>query len=234
MSEAKTSGGGFTRILGRLSILIIVGAAFIVGLLGALYLNFRSPEVTVPEIIGKDQSAGRIMVEDVGLNLRVRASRLVTDANPNTILDQSPKPGDVIKVGQTIAVVIARSEAREGEAASRTEPTPNTDEEEENKEGSTADKSDEANTNRNDRSNRNSNRAPSRNRNANNNRNTNANRNSNSANTGARNTNANRSANTNRQTNANTNRPSNSNRPSPGGNRNANQPRSRTTNANRL
>ena len=237
MSAAKSSGGGLSGILGRLAILIVVGVSFIVGLLGAFYLNFRSPEVAVPEIIGKDQSAGRLIIEDVGLNLRVRASRLATDARPNTILDQSPKPGDVIKVGQTIAVVVARAEAREGEAASRVDATPNTNDTPDNTEDTASDKSNEASANRNDRTNRNSNRTSPRNRNANNNRNANTNRNNNSANTnaGSRNTNANRSTNANRQSPANNNRPSNSNRPvSPAANRNANQTRNRTTsNANR-
>lgn len=235
MSAAKSSGGGLSGIIGRLAILIVVGVSFGVGLLGAFYLNFRSPEVAVPEIIGKDQSAGRLMVEDVGLNLRVRASRLAPDARPNTILDQSPKPGDVIKVGQTIAVVIARAEAREGEAASRVDAMPNTNDTPENTEDTASDKSNEASSNRNDRTNRNSNRNSPRNRNANNNRNANTNRDSTN-----RNTNANRNANTNRNnnsanTNANNNRRSNTNRSaSPAANSNANQTRNRTTtNANR-
>jgi beta-lactam-binding protein with PASTA domain len=247
VTETKTYGRGIGGVVGRIGVLILVGAAFFIGLLGAIYLSLRSPEVTVPEIVGKDQTTGRTMLEDVGLDLRVRTSRFAPNASPNTIIDQTPRPGEVIKAGQTVAVVLARGEAREGEAAvitAQPQPSPtaaNSDERDEEN-ANTANANRDARGNRD--ANRNANRATNdrRERNANNNRSANINRNSirntnNAAsnNANAANANTTRNVNTTRNTNnANRQAPTNANRAAPPPAANRNQNRSRPlANANR-
>lgn len=244
VTETKTNGSRITAVAGRIGILILVAVSFMVGLLGAVYLSLRSPEVAVPEVVGKDQSAGRSLIEEAGLNLRVRATRFAPDAPANTILDQSPRPGEIIKVGQTIAVVVARSERREGEANSTAESSPNARNSGANSEEESAAAANSANTSSSNRNASNTNTDRRRDRDdRNSNRNANRSGTERNANRDAnRNTNANRNVNRNSNAAGNANRTNNSARP---GNANratpivrptppaANGARPRTTNTNR-
>lgn len=90
-------------------------AAFGVGLAGTIYLSLRSPEVEVPDIVSKDRFDGEAALRDAGLNVRVRAARFKAGVKSGMVLDQSPRPGEVVKVGQTVAVVLSR-EPKDGEA----------------------------------------------------------------------------------------------------------------------
>jgi beta-lactam-binding protein with PASTA domain len=159
------------------------------------------------------------MVEEAGLNLRVRATRFAPDARANTILDQSPGPGEVVKVGQTIAVVLARSERREGETYSVAQPSPDAKNAESDSAEKTAGSAD-ANTANKNASNKNSANADAGRRRERADRN--ANRNSNAAG------NVNRANESNRPVNANRATPAP--RPTPPA---ANGARPRTTNTNR-
>jgi len=103
-------------IFGKLSIIIVLLGAFLFGLGGTLYMALRSPEVKVPEIVGKDFLAAEKDVEAMGLKLRKRTDRF-SQEKPNTILEQAPLAGESVKAGQTISVVIARAEAEAGEKA---------------------------------------------------------------------------------------------------------------------
>lgn len=103
-------------IFGKLSIIIVLLGAFVFGLGGTLYMALRSPEVKVPEVVGKDFLAAEKDVEAMGLKLRKRTDRF-SQEKPNTILEQAPLAGDSVKAGQTISVVIARAQAEEGEKA---------------------------------------------------------------------------------------------------------------------
>ena len=105
-------------IIKRITIVIGIAVAFSLGLLGAIYLSLRSSETRVPDVVGKDRAAAETTISDAGLNFRVRATRAVSDAKPDTVLIQLPHAGEIVKVGQTVAVDISRASAN-GEA---TEP----------------------------------------------------------------------------------------------------------------
>ncbi|MBA2646348.1 MAG: PASTA domain-containing protein [Pyrinomonadaceae bacterium] len=191
--------GTVLSALGRLGMIGAIMAAFGVGLAGTIYLSLRSPEVEVPDIVSKDRFDGEATLRDSGLNVRIRASRYKADAKPGTILDQSPRAGEVVKVGQTIAVVLSR-EPKEGEApAGRDEDADDAANAESSRGGS-------SDTNKNDNQNRNQ-RSKNVNRNT---VNKNANKNTANQNAGNRNANTNRIANrnanvANRNNNQNTN-----------------------------
>src|SRR5438270_6714283 len=89
--------------LRKIGIIIAVVAAFLFGMAGTVYLSLRSPEVKVPDVVGKDYAAGEQALDNAGLNVRKRATRAVADKQPNIILDQVPRSGEVVKVGQTVA-----------------------------------------------------------------------------------------------------------------------------------
>lgn len=206
-------------ILRRLAIIVLIGSAFTFGLAGTVYLSLRSPEVQVPEVVGQNYLSAESILEGVGLNIRKRASRYKGDAKPDTVLDQSPRSGEVVKKGQVVAVVVANEESG-NQMPQEPRPAPETGN------APAASATPEKRGNDNADASRNDNQNKSR-RNANRNTNANANRNANANNANA-NRNANANANTNRTQNRNTNTGSLFNRND--ANRNANGNRA---NANR-
>src|SRR2546425_12008894 len=113
-------------VLKRIAIVIGIAIAFSLGLLGAIYLSLRSSETRVPDIVGKDRAAAENTISDAGLNFRVRALRATSEAKPDTVLIQLPHAGEIVKVGQTVAVDISRP-TKEGESSSTTTSNTNTD-----------------------------------------------------------------------------------------------------------
>lgn len=179
-------------VVRRISIVIAIAIAFIFGVGSTVYLSLRSPEVTVPNVVGKDRFEAEQILADADLNFRVRATRPSTQTKADTVLFQLPRAGEVVKAGQTVAMDVSRP-AKQGETPETVKPAEETSE------------------NRNANSSANENRAP-RNRN----RNSNANANTNSS----ANTNATRTVNANRpNTNSAT---QNSNSGTPRANTNAN------------
>jgi len=161
-------------IIRRISIVIAIAIAFIFGVGSTVYLSLRSPEVTVPNVVGKDRFEAEQILADADLNFRVRATRPSNQAKPDTVLFQLPRPGEVVKAGQTVAMDISRP-TKEGEASEIVKPPEN------------------SNENRNTNASGNENR-PRRNRNQNANANGNTNGNNN-ANAGRPPANGNRNAN---------------------------------------
>jgi beta-lactam-binding protein with PASTA domain len=174
------------NVIKRIAIVIGIAIAFSLGLLGAIYLSLRSSETKVPDIVGKDRSAAENTISDAGLNFRVRAERATSEAKPGTVLIQLPHAGEIVKVGQTVAVDISRP-TKEGEVPSPINANDNTNSdgssttEENNSSGaknSNANKKKSANRNANgDNLNGNANRQANRNQNRNVNRATNGNSN---------------------------------------------------------
>lgn len=178
--------------LKRIAIVIGIAIAFTAGLLGAIYLSLRSSETKVPDIVGKDRITAENMISSAGLNFRVRATRPMSEAKPDTVIFQLPYAGKVVKVGQTVAVDICRP-AKEGESSTST-PSSTSSETEKKPENNNATNSQTnsndnkpkrkpTNKNGNDNSNANANRPANRNRNTNANRATSGNENANRAET---------------------------------------------------
>src|SRR3989441_5520308 len=112
--------------LKRILIVIGIAIAFTSGLLGAIYLSLRSSETTVPDIVGKDRLAAENTISSAGLNFRVRATRPSSEAKPDTVLIQLPHAGEIVKVGQTVAVDISRP-TKEGEVSAPANTNTNTE-----------------------------------------------------------------------------------------------------------
>jgi beta-lactam-binding protein with PASTA domain len=103
-------------VLRRLSIMVAIGLTFFLGLASTVYLSLRSPEVRVPEVVGKDRFEAEKVLDEAGLKYRIRATRPSNQSQPDTILFQLPRAGEVVKAGQTVAMDVSRA-AREGEAS---------------------------------------------------------------------------------------------------------------------
>ena len=184
-----------TSIFRSIAIVIAIAVVFLFGVATTVYLSLRSPEVKVPDVVGKDRFEAEKILADADLKFRVRATRPSNQAKPNTVLFQLPRPGEVVKTGQTVAMDISR-EAKEGESPENVTP----DEPSENRNTNTA-----ANNNENKPKKprpRNTNENANGNTNANGNKNGNTNR---PANVNRANVNA--GANVNATPRANVNRP---------------------------
>lgn len=149
--------------------MIAIGVVFLFGVATTVYLSLRSPEVKVPDVVGKDRFEAERILGEADLKFRVRSTRPSNETKPDTVLFQLPRAGEVVKTGQTVAMDISRA-TKEGESSENVTP-------------------DEPVENRNTNSNTNENR-PKRPKPKNTNDNANANANSNG--------NTNRSANINR------------------------------------
>lgn len=103
-------------VLQRIGLVILIGLAFLFGLSATVYLSLRSPEVTVPNVVGQDRFEAERILGEAGLNFRVRATRPSNEVKADTVLFQLPRAGEVVKAGQTVAMDISRT-AREGEAS---------------------------------------------------------------------------------------------------------------------
>jgi beta-lactam-binding protein with PASTA domain len=182
-------------VIKRIAIVIGIAFAFSVGLLGAIYLSLRSSETRVPDIVGKDRTAAENTISEAGLNFRVRAERATSEAQPGTVLIQLPHAGEIVKVGQTVAVDISRP-TKDGEVSSPANANANA-----NANASPAQDNNSASAN-NSNANANKRKQTSKNDNQNGNANRSANRNTN------RNLNANSNA-TPAHTNKNANAPAN-------------------------
>ena len=184
--------------VGKLAIVIAIGIAFIIGLTGAVYLSLRSPEVKVPDVVGKDLATAESALGDARLSMRKRATRYSPEAQPNMILDQSPRGGDVIKIGQTVAVVVSRAPEKDEAPPAGDGSHANSNNETQNQNANAAASENNQNENQN---------KPKRNKNTNKNANNSNSANGNNAGNGNGNANGNHNANArNTNLNANSNR----------------------------
>lgn len=109
-----------TSIFRSIAIVIAIAVVFLFGVATTVYLSLRSPEVKVPDVVGKNRYEAERILADADLKFRVRASRPSNQA-ANTVLFQLPRPGEVVKVGQTVAMDISR-ETKEGESPESVTP----------------------------------------------------------------------------------------------------------------
>jgi len=100
---------------------IAIAVVFLFGVATTVYLSLRSPEVKVPDVVGKDRFEAEKILEEADLKFRVRATRPSNEAKPDTVMFQLPRAGEVVKTGQTVAMDISRP-AKAGESSETVTP----------------------------------------------------------------------------------------------------------------
>lgn len=116
--------------------MIAIAVVFLFGVATTVYLSLRSPEVQVPNVIGKDRFEAERILAEADLKFRVRAHR-PSHQSHDTVLFQLPRPGEIVKAGQTVAMDISRP-TKEGETPENVKP----DEPSENRNTSAANRND--------------------------------------------------------------------------------------------
>jgi len=186
---------------GKLGVVALIAVAFAFGLVSTIYLSLRSPDISVPEVVNQSYFDGEKTLARAGLDIRERAKRFKAGVQPGVILDQSPRAGEIIKAGQTVAVVVSRA-PKEGEKP----PDEAVIEERREERGTEAlNKNTSQNANRRRNTNRNSNANANSNAAANSNAGANANGGGREENSNAGGTAANRNSNSARPANSNAN-----------------------------
>jgi len=113
-----------TRILSvfrSIAIVLAIAIVFLFGVATTVYLSLRSPEVKVPDVVGKNRFEAEKILADADLKFRVRATRPSTEAQPDTVMFQLPRAGEVVKTGQTVAMDISRL-VKAGESSEKVTP----------------------------------------------------------------------------------------------------------------
>lgn len=101
--------------LGKLLMVALLGATFLVGMVGVVWLSLRGEEIKVPEIVGKDFNESEKELASLGLKIKRRSYRY-SEEKPNTVIEQAPKSGDTVKTGHQILVVVAQANPEGTEA----------------------------------------------------------------------------------------------------------------------
>ena len=204
-----------TSIFRSIAIVVAIALVFLFGVATTVYLSLRSPEVKVPDVVGKNRFEAEKILADADLKFRVRATRPSNEVQRDTVMFQLPRAGEVVKAGQTVAMDISRL-AKAGESSEKVTP----DEPAENRNTNSSVNTNENKPKRPRPKNTNENANANGNTNGNTNKTVNANKSINvnraNTNTGTVNANATPRANVNRlnPTNANT-RPAANVRPVP-------------------
>ncbi len=94
--------------IGKLIFVAVLLFAFLAGMAGVVYMSLSGSEVRVPELVGKDFVASEKELAALGLKIKKRADRASTE-QINTVLEQLPKPGETVKTGQMILVVVSKA-----------------------------------------------------------------------------------------------------------------------------
>lgn len=184
--------------LGKVGTVLAIIILFVFGFIGTVYLSLRTEEVKVPNVLGKDRFSGESALDDAGLNIRVARTRASLEQKPDTILQQWPAEGQIVKAGQTVAVEISRA-PKEGENVP-SKPEPAAQEASNTSQSANANQS--ATTNQGQTQNQNKPKNKNTNRNSNNSNNKNANNTNRASNANNISANvANRNSNTGRTTN---------------------------------
>src|ERR1700752_244815 len=113
-------------IFRSIAIVIAIAVVFLFGVATTVYLSLRSPEVKVPDVVGKDRFEAEKILADADLNFRGRATRPSNQAKPHTVLFQLPRSGEVVKAGQTVAMDISRA-TKAGETPETVKPAEDTE-----------------------------------------------------------------------------------------------------------
>lgn len=94
--------------VGRLATVAVMLVAFLAGMAGVVYMSLSGEEIKVPEIVGKDFVASEKELAALGLKIKKRADR-ASNEKINTVLEQLPRPGETVKSGQMILVVVSKA-----------------------------------------------------------------------------------------------------------------------------
>jgi serine/threonine-protein kinase len=97
----------FSTVLKRLLTLAALVVAFFLSAALVIYFAYGGREVRVPELIGATQADAQSRLEGLGLRMRITTSVPSERIEADRISEQDPRPGVVVKTGQSVRVVVS-------------------------------------------------------------------------------------------------------------------------------
>ncbi len=104
---AKKSGF-FKKLLSFIGWLAFYSLIFVASLFLTMYILIRGETVKVPDLIGTDIKTAFSILSKRGINLKIRDQRYAMNFDKGKIIEQLPQPGEKIKKGHTVYVVVSK------------------------------------------------------------------------------------------------------------------------------
>ena len=89
-----------------IAVVTIVGMAFLLNLLMTLFVGGR--QVTVPDVRGMEEGDAALILSDNGLRYEVIGEQFSVEYPESTVSLQDPPPGQVVKQGRKIVIMISK------------------------------------------------------------------------------------------------------------------------------
>lgn len=110
---------GSSNIISRLLLAALLAGVFSVSAGTVVYLAVRGRTVEVPNVVGKSKEVAEEELDDAGLSMEIKSQGHNNKAPANTIADQSPAAGTIVKTGQIVRVSISLGAAPAGQNAQK-------------------------------------------------------------------------------------------------------------------
>lgn len=95
------------HLIRRLLTVALLLAVFAFSAGAIMFLAWRGRTVYVPNVIGKTEAAATEELEDAGLRLQRKGRAYSDQVAQDTVCDQSPVAGSVVKTGQLVRVSLS-------------------------------------------------------------------------------------------------------------------------------
>lgn len=95
------------HLLQRLLTVLLLLGVFMLSAGTIMYLAWRGRTVEVPNVVGKSEEAATDELEGYGLRMQVKSRSHNEEVPSNSVSDQSPPAGSVVKTGQLVRVSLS-------------------------------------------------------------------------------------------------------------------------------
>ncbi|HEY6403482.1 MAG TPA: PASTA domain-containing protein [Blastocatellia bacterium] len=99
--------------------LALLAGVFFIGAGVITYLAVRGRTIAVPNVVGKSQKAAKEAFDEAGLRMEFKSPAYNDRAPADTVTDQSPTAGTIVKTGQIVRVSLSLGAAPVGQNAQK-------------------------------------------------------------------------------------------------------------------
>jgi serine/threonine-protein kinase len=110
---------GLSDTLKSLLTLALLAVTFFIGAGAITYFAVRGRTVAVPNVVGKSKRAAKTEFDEAGLRMDFKSPAYNDKAPADTVTDQSPSAGTIVKTGQIVRVSLSLGAAPAGQNAQK-------------------------------------------------------------------------------------------------------------------
>ncbi len=86
---------------------IAVIAAIVIAIVVYVIVPPKPPVIEMPNVVGKPYDEAKVILEQKGLKILVKGQHQTRERPPGTVLEQGPNPGEEVKQGQRVHLILA-------------------------------------------------------------------------------------------------------------------------------